>query len=537
MSSEETKQAQGEEQKPQDENFAALLQASELSGAGEGAAPGKRVNGQIVHISGDSAFVSLGSKAEGSISLHELKNEQGELTVAVGDSIDAYVVSNQEGQIRLSRTVQAPRGSDKRAAVEDAYKNRLPVEGTVTGRNKGGFDVQILGLRAFCPVSQIELGFVENLDQFVGKPFRFRITEFKENGRSIVVSRAALLKEESASKAGQILQTLKVGDIFDGEVRSLRDFGAFVDIGGVEGLVHVSEISWGRVNHPKDALSVGQKVKVKVIKVDEQPGKKQPRVGLTLRGLENSPWDRVGGEFRDGESYDGTVVRLAPFGAFVELAPGLDGLVHVSEMSWGRRINHPQDVVSVGQKVRVTIQSIDRDSKRISLSMKSNEEDPWTSVASRYTAGQQATGKVEKVAPFGVFVALEGGITALLPNSESDVRDPAREFPVGSEVMAQILEIDPSRRRLTLSRKALRQGEEAENVASYRERERPATAERPDRVAAQVDRTDKNDGGRRNRGRDREERHREADEDDFDSEGGFGSLGDLIRAKNSRKRR
>jgi small subunit ribosomal protein S1 len=531
MSNEETKQAQGEAQKPQDESFAALLQDSELSGAGEEAQPGARVRGSVIHISEEYAFVGLGGKAEGVISVPELKNDKGELTVKVGDNIDAYVVSNQGGQIRLSRTVQAARGSDKRAAVEEAYKSRLPVEGTVTGRNKGGFDVQILGMRAFCPVSQIEQGFVENLDQFVGKPFRFRITEFKEGGRSIVVSRAALLKEEAAGKADQILQNLKAGDIFEGEVRSLRDFGAFVDIGGLEGLVHVSEISWGRVNHPKDVLSVGQKVKVKVVKVEDQAGKKQPRIGLTLRGLENSPWDRIGTDFKDGESYEGVVVRLAPFGAFVELAPGLDGLVHVSEMSWGRRINHPQDVVSVGDRVKVAIQSVDRDSKRISLSMKSTEGDPWSTVAERYAAGQQVSGKVEKVAPFGVFVALDGGITALLPNSESDVRDPGREFPPGAEVTAQILEIDPTRRRLTLSRKALNQREESENVAAYR------AEPRPDRAAVQVDRSEKSEGSRR-RAQDRgREEKRDYEEDDFDSEGGFGSLGDLIRAKNSRKRR
>jgi small subunit ribosomal protein S1 len=532
MSMEENKRGQNEAEAPQDENFAAMLKSSEMAGSSEALNPGDKVRGSVIHISGEDAFVSLGGKAEGVISVSELRSPQGELTTKVGDPLEAYVVSTSGGEIRLSRTAQVAKGADKRGALEDAYKSRLPVEGTVTSRNKGGFDVQILGMRAFCPVSQIESGYAENLDQYIGKSYRFRITEFKEGGRSIVVSRAALLREESASKGEQTLKALKPGDIFEGEVKSVRDFGAFVDIGGVEGLVHVSELSWGRVNHPKEVVSPGQKVKVKVIKIEDQPGKKTPRIGLTMRGLEASPWDKVGVEFREGETYDGTVVRLANFGAFVELSPGLDGLVHVSEMAWGRRINHPQEVVSVGQKVRVTVQGIDRDNKRISLSMKSTAEDPWLTVSERYAAGQQVVGRVEKVAPFGVFVSLGDGITALLPNSESGVRDPAREFPAGSELSAQILEIDPARRRLTLSCKALAQSAEAGNFDMFR-------AERSEKNEGQRSRRerDRERGERGDRGsaRERDEPFDDGGDDDGDS--GFGSLGDLIRSKGPKKRR
>lgn len=522
MSTEETKrELGGTEETHQDEDFAMLLESSQMSGKGEGLSPGERVRGMITEITEEKVFVDLGGKMEGIIALKELKNDQGELTLKKGDTVEAYVVSNQDGQISLSKAASMQRGADKRAALEEAFRAKLPVEGTVVGRNKGGFDVQVMGMRAFCPVSQIEQGFVEDLDQFLQKSYRFRITEFKEGGRSVVVSRAALLREESASKGAETLKNLKVGDILEGEVRSIRDFGAFVDIGGVEGLIHVSEMSWSRIGHPKEVVSVGQKVRVKVIKIEDQPGKKFPRIGLSLRGLEESPWERVGTDFVEGETYDGTVVRLAPFGAFVELTPGLDGLVHVSEMAWGRRINHPQEVVSVGQRVRVTIQGIDRDQKRISLTMKSAEADPWNGIEERYAAGQQLTGRVEKVAPFGVFVALDDGVTALLPNSESDVRDPAREFPVGSEVTAQILEIDPARRRLTLSRKAMNQQEEMSEVAMYR-----------------AEKQEFQGGRRRDRKRGGEERgQREYQDFEDDDDGGFGSLGDLIRSKGNRRRR
>ena len=332
------------------------------------------------------------------------------------------------------------------------------------------------------------------------------------------------------------MQNIKVGDIVEGVVRSLRDFGAFVDLGGAEGLIHVSEMAWGRVNHPKEVLENNQKVKVKVLKIEEQPGKKLPRIGLTLRGLESNPWEKVGVDFKQGETYEGSIVRMAQFGAFVELAPGLEGLVHISELSWGKRVNRPEDVVSIGQKVRVLIQTADAAQKRLSLSIKSTEEDPWSSIAARYMPGQQVTGKVEKVAAFGVFVTLDSGITALLPNSESDARNPAQEFPVGSEVTGQILEVDPTRRRLTLSRKALAQRQDNENFTAYKaERSASRGPDRNERAALDVDRSEKNDGSRR-REKDKD-RDRQRGEEFEDEDGGFGSLGDLIKAKNNSRKR
>jgi small subunit ribosomal protein S1 len=538
MSTDETKQDTTNEdlKQPQDESFEDLFNASKMGGSGEGLAPGQRIKGTIVRISDESAVINLGGKADGVISSSELKNDKGELAFKVGDVIDAYVVSSEEGQTKLAKAAQLNRGGDRKAAIEDAFKAQVPVDGTVTGHNKGGFDVKIMGLRAFCPMSQIDMGRVEKPELHVNQNYRFKITEFKEGGRSIVVSRTALLKEEAAAKNEQLMQSIKVGDIVEGVVRSLRDFGAFVDLGGAEGLIHVSEMAWGRVNHPKEVLENNQKVKVKVLKIEEQAGKKLPRIGLTLRGLENNPWEKVGVDFKQGETYEGSIVRMAQFGAFVELAPGLEGLVHISELSWGKRVNRPEDVVAIGQKVRVLIQTADAAQKRLSLSMKSTEEDPWSSIAARYMPGQQVTGKVEKVAAFGVFVTLDSGITALLPNSESDARNPAQEFPVGSEVTGQILEVDPTRRRLTLSRKALAQRQDNENFTAYKaERSATRAPDRNERASLDVDRSEKNDGSRR---RDKEkDRDRQRGEEFEDEDGGFGSLGDLIKAKNNSRKR
>ena len=355
-----------------DEDFAALLAASETAQSKHGKiALGDLVRGRVIAIGQTSAFVGIGAKGEATIDLAEFRNpESGELTLAVGDQIEATVVDDGSGggAVVLKRTLG--RGGHLPAELEQALAHRIPVEGLVTGENKGGFDVQIGSLRAFCPASQIDRRRGESA-QYIGQRFRFRVTKIESGGRNVVVSRRELLEEEAAAQAAQTWERLHVGAVVQGTVTSVRDFGAFVDLGGVEGLVHVSELGHGRVGHPSDVLTVGQLVEVQVVKIDPAdaaPGARR-QVGLSMKALAPDPWTTAVDRFPIGTTVRGIVRRLEAFGAFVEIAPGVDGLVHVSKLVLDRRVSHPRQAVSVGQEVEVTVLAVDAAKRRISLSM------------------------------------------------------------------------------------------------------------------------------------------------------------------------
>jgi small subunit ribosomal protein S1 len=460
------------QQDGEEEDFAAMLEASFATQEAEGGRleVGEEVEGTIIHLDEDVAFVDLGGKSEGVIEVAEIFDPDSGRSIKVGDRIRAFVVSRAGGEIRLGKSMGQVRASGRAdfAQIREAYERGIPVEGQITARNRGGFEVKVMGHRAFLPVSQLELGYVADPDAYVGKTFRFRIMELGERGRNIVLSRAQLLNEERERRAAETWEQLNEGDVVAGTVRSLREFGAFVDVGGVEGRVHISALSWRHVKDPSEVVAVGDVVRVKVLKKDGGP--RGGRLSLSLRQAHGDPWEQARRELREGETYEGEVVRLAPFGAFVELLPGVDGLVHISEMSWTRRVHHPRDVVSEGERVKVTIRSIDWDKKRISLTMKDISADPWRDVEQRYPVGTRVTGRVEKVAPFGVFVEVEPGLTALIPNSELANRrgSEARDFPPGKLVEAQVIAVDGGERRLTLSRKALRETAERRDYDEYR---------------------------------------------------------------------
>ena len=356
------------------EDFAALLGQFERAHAGPvKPAPqvGDRVRGRILSIGPERAFVDLGAKSEGVIEVAELTDAEGRLSVGVGDPVDAVVVSrdDQAGTLLLGR------GTGRRfhdsAELEHAFRSQLPVEGLVTGVTKGGIEVQIAGQRAFCPGSQVDNRYVEDLQTFVGQRLTFRITRYQGGKRTnLVVSRRVLLEEEQKARAEEMRARLEVGAVLRGTVTALKDYGAFVDLGGLEGMVHVSELAYGRVTHPQDVLAVGQPVEVAVLRVEKTSDPKHPdRIALSIRALAGDPWQDVDQRFPVGMRVKGAVTRLQPFGAFVELAPGVEGLVHVSELGAGRRVTHPHEVVNPGDQVEATVLSIDVAKRRIGLSL------------------------------------------------------------------------------------------------------------------------------------------------------------------------
>jgi small subunit ribosomal protein S1 len=324
---------------------------------------GSRVTGKIVQLSEKGAFVDFGGREEGFVDIQQLRNEKGEVTRKVGDEIRA-TVSSVEGGTKL--TLKAKR-SGNLPAVIDAHRSGLPVEGRVTGVNKGGLVVRIMGVRAFCPFSQIDRRYIEDPSVYVGKRLTFRVTAADAKGKNIVLSRRVLLEEQIRGHAETLRKDLEVGKELSGVVARVRPFGVFVDLGGVDGLVHLSEISHTRVKDPSEVLKVGQDVRVKVMKIEDLGGKKE-RISLSIKELLDDPWDELSSKLVVGEKVEGKVVRIVDFGAFLEIAPGIDGLIHVSALAAGR-VTHPSDIVSVGDAVPAWVVNVDRDSRRISLSL------------------------------------------------------------------------------------------------------------------------------------------------------------------------
>jgi small subunit ribosomal protein S1 len=362
------------EEQPVEEDFSKLFAESERSPKARRLAVGDVVSAKVIAIGSTAVFVAIGDKSEAALDPAEFRDaETGEIRVAVGDEIEATVVDDggRSGAPVLRRTMG--RGGNIAAELEQAFEHGLPIEGLVTAEIKGGFDVQIGKTRAFCPGSQIDMrrgGERIAASEYIGQRFEFRVTKLEQGGRNVVVSRRAVLEEEAASAAERTWERIEVGAVLEGTVTSVRDFGAFVDLGGVEGMIHVSELGYSRVAHPSEALSVGQTVRAQVIKVGETTDSRGRRqVGLSLKALAEDPWTTLKQQFPVGSTVPGTVRRLEAFGAFVEIAPGVEGLVHVSKITTERRLSHPRQALEVGQSIEVTILSIDAKQRRISLSM------------------------------------------------------------------------------------------------------------------------------------------------------------------------
>jgi small subunit ribosomal protein S1 len=417
---------------------------------------GELLRGEIVSISGEDAYVSYGGPSEAVIATAELEG------LDVGDTIEGTVVKTGQ-EIRISRKLIKGRASLD--AIRQAYEARLPVEGKITGRNKGGFEVSVAGMRAFCPLSQIALGKIENPDAFLNQAMEFRVTEMSDDGRRIVVSRAALMKEAAASRAQETRDKIVPGAELTGRVKTLTPFGAFVDLGGVDGLLHVSEMSRRRVTDPKEVVAIGQEVRVKVIKVDND-GK---RISLSMKDQEPDPWGDVADRYPVGSAFNGRIVRSTDFGYFVEVEPGLDGLVHLSQLPLG--VKPGDDSVAIGSNVAGWVREVDPSKKRLSLSLREvATRDPWEGASQKYAIGRVVEGTVDHGAAPGIFVELEPGLTGLIPNSEIQVppgSDPTKVHQAGEKVLVRVMSVDSSRKRISLSAEAAKAAAERDEYVKF----------------------------------------------------------------------
>ena len=431
------------------ETFAELFSQSEKK-----LKEGEVVQGRVLSIDDDQVQVDVGFKSEGYIDLWEFMDEKGNVLVKVGDTVDVLIeeAEDEEGRIVLSK--------DKadRVKVWDqisaAYAADQPVEGRILSRVKGGLSVDI-GVKAFLPGSQVDLRPVRNLEALLGERLQFKIIKFNQRRGNIVLSRRALLEKEREKLRARTLETLEEGQIIDGVIKNITDYGAFIDLGGIDGLLHVTDMSWGRVNHPSELFRVGDEVKVKVLKYDPE----SQRVSLGLKQIQPDPWVDAAMRYPIGMRVTGKVVSLTDYGAFVELEPGIEGLVHVSEMPWTKRVKHPSKVVNLGDQVEAVVLDVDEYNRKISLGMKQIEPNPWAVIEEKYPIGTRVSGEVRNITNFGIFVGLEEGIDGLVHVSDiswtENIKHPSEKFEKGDVVEAVVLKIDRENEKFSLGIKQL----------------------------------------------------------------------------------
>lgn len=475
---------------PERESFAEMYEAAAKQEGGIRRLPrvGEKVSGTIFQLGADTAFVTLSGKSEAMIDLDELKDEEGILRSGVGDAVEAHVIEAGAKGIYLSKSL--PKGSATLEMLSSARASGLPVEGLVLGVNKGGLEIAVGDIRAFCPVSQIDVRFVDKPENLVGEKHKFRVIEVR--GKKVVLSRRAILEEEQKALAAETRKTLAEGTVVRGKVTHVLQFGAFVDLGGIEGMIPVSEIAHTRIGHPSEVLTSGDEVEVEILRMEPpnpsspEKSKHKERITLSMRARQEDPWKAAAAELKEGARVPGKVVRLQPFGAFVELRPGVDGLIHISAMS-DRRIAHPRDVVKVGEEVTVQIEKVDPAEKKIGLRL-IRDEDPAAPVPATSTpagdkssaprkeaapspkVGQVVTGKVDRIEQYGVFVAFPGG-QGLVPASETGTErgtDLKRHFQLGQELKASIIDID-SGRKIRLSLTAAERAEERAAMDAWKQ--------------------------------------------------------------------
>jgi small subunit ribosomal protein S1 len=422
--------------------------------AAEGPNPGEVLLGKVVNVGTDKVLVDVGQKSEGEVDINQFRGPDGTVDVQIGDEFYVLVerLENEHGLLTLSKDrADLMRAWDE---IADACEKNEILEGTVTGVVKGGLQVNI-GVMAFLPGSQIDTRPVKNLDQFVGKTLKFRVIKFNKKRGNIVLSRRAVIELERDSLKSSTLKQIKVGAIVRGTVKNITDYGAFVDLGGVDGLLHITDMSWGRIKHPSEVIEVGQEINVRVLKYDAE----KERVSLGLKQTQPDPWSSVEDRFSNGQRVTGRVVSLTDYGAFVEVESGIEGLIHVSEMSWTQRVKDPRKLLEQDQQIEAVILDIDIDNRRMSLGLKQITPNPWDSLEFKYPTGTKIKGIIKNITDFGIFVEIEEGIDGLVHVSDltwdSKITHPSQAFEKGQEVEAMVMSIDKGNERISLSVKNL----------------------------------------------------------------------------------
>jgi small subunit ribosomal protein S1 len=417
-------------------------------------AEGEVVTGRVISIDKDHVLVDIGYKSEGQVRIQEFLDESGNVTAKIGDAIEVMVEwwDDEDERVLLSK--------DKAAnikvweAIKQSYDEEGTVKGTISNRVKGGFSVDI-GVPAFLPGSQADLRPIRNLDDMVGKEFDFKILKYNRKRSNIVLSRRAILEKEMEEKRSTTLATIHEGKIIEGAVKNITEYGVFVDLGGVDGLLHITDISWGRVKHPSELFSIGDSVTVKILNLDLE----NERVSLGMKQLNEDPWTLAAEKYAVSSRVTGKVVSLTDYGAFIELEEGIEGLIHVSEMSWTRKIRHPSKVVSVGEMVEAVVLDIKPESRRISLGMKQVVPNPWDVISEKYPIGTTIEGKIKNITDFGLFIGIDEGIDGLVHISDISwikrIKHPSELFNKGDVVQAIVLDIEKEHERFSLGIKQL----------------------------------------------------------------------------------
>ncbi len=437
-----------------EDTFAALFEQSIQGGAF--VKEGEIVMGTVVAIHRDDVVIDIGGKSEGVIALSEFTDGNGKSDIKPGDQIEVYIESreNDDGLVTLSKE-KADKAKVWQELVK-AYKNDELVEGTITQRVKGGLSVTIRGgVKAFLPGSQVDLRPIRNLDKLIGQTYQFKFIKFHEKRGNIVLSRRALLERERDEIKTKTLETLEEGKVVKGVIKNITEYGAFVDLGGIDGLLHITDMSWGRVNHPSEVFQVGDEVTVKVLKYNAET----ERVSLGLKQTQEDPWSHAEEAYPPGKRVHGKVQSITDYGAFVELEPGVEGLIHVSEMSWTKKVKHPSKLLEIGQALDCQVLEVDSKSKRISLGLKQLEPDPWTIFTEKYHPGDKIAGKVRSLTDYGVFVGIEEGVDGMVHKSDlswtAKVNNPSDLFHKGDDVEAIILSINHDEKKVSLGIKQL----------------------------------------------------------------------------------
>ena len=451
------------EANPSRDDFAALLEESFSDGhSGEG----QVVRGRVTAIEKDMAIIDVGLKVEGRVPLKEFGAKAKDGQLKVGDTVEVYVerIENALGEAMLSR--DKARREESWGKLEEKFSKGERVEGVIFNQVKGGFTVDLDGAVAFLPRSQVDIRPIRDVSPLMHNPQPFEILKMDRRRGNIVVSRRTVLEESRAEQRSEIVQNLEEGQVVDGVVKNITDYGAFVDLGGIDGLLHVTDMAWRRVNHPTEILNIGQTVKVQIIRINQETH----RISLGMKQLESDPWGDIGTKFPIGKKISGTVTNITDYGAFVELEPGIEGLIHVSEMSWTKKNVHPGKILSTSQQVDVVVLEVDPAKRRISLGLKQTLENPWEAFARSHPVGSQVEGEVKNKTEFGLFIGLDGDVDGMVHLSDLDWNRPGEqvieEYQKGQMVTAQVLDIDTDKERISLGVKQLQRDAAGDASAS-----------------------------------------------------------------------